>query len=179
MRALFLAVLMALAVPASGVLVGCSSTTKAADLAVGDCLKLAGPPDRPQATKAACGSEDSNFKVVAVAKDGTDHTECPADVDSSYSSRNVLGGANSTLCLDVDWVLGSCMSVDPDHKTDPFRVGCNDASAPHRHGPPRFSKMSHPRSPWISAPAVWATPTPNGGSLSVWRTSAAVPRRSG
>ncbi|BAV42291.1 LppU family putative lipoprotein [Mycobacterium ulcerans] len=132
MRALFLAVLMALAVPASGVLVGCSSTTKAADLAVGDCLKLAGPPDRPQATKAACGSEESNFKVVAVAKDGTDHTECPADVDSSYSSRNVLGGANSTLCLDVDWVLGSCMSVDPDHKTDPFRVGCNDASAPHR-----------------------------------------------
>ncbi|CKT70184.1 lipoprotein LppU [Mycobacterium tuberculosis] len=64
---------------------------------MGDCVKLAGTPDRPQATKAECGSPASNFKVV-----------------------------------DIDWVIGGCMSVDPTHNTDPFRVDCDDASVPHR-----------------------------------------------
>ncbi|KZS79299.1 hypothetical protein A4G29_22150 [Mycobacterium kansasii] len=132
MRALILAVFPAVVVTACAVLMGCSSATNLADLKVGDCLKLGGTPDRPQATKAACGSPDSNFKVVAVVKPGAERAQCPADVDSSYSVHNSVTGENSTLCLDVDWVVGGCMSVDPAHKTDPFRVDCNDASAPHR-----------------------------------------------
>lgn len=124
--------LASVVVAASGIVLGCSSATNLVDLKVGDCLKLGGTPDRPQATKAACGSPDSNFKVVAVVRPGGERTQCPADVDSSYSMHNSLSGENSTLCLDVDWVVGGCMSVDPAHKTDPFRVDCNDASAPHR-----------------------------------------------
>ncbi len=96
----------------------------------GDCVKLAGTPDRPQATKAECGSPASNFKVVAVVQE--DHAECPADVDSTYSMRNAFNGSTNTICLDIDWVIGGCMSVDPTHNTDPFRVDCDDASVPHR-----------------------------------------------
>ncbi|MGV7705396.1 LppU/SCO3897 family protein, partial [Mycobacterium kansasii] len=58
--------LASVVVAASGIVLGCSSATNLVDLKVGDCLKLGGTPDRPQATKAACGSPDSNFKVVAV-----------------------------------------------------------------------------------------------------------------
>jgi hypothetical protein len=46
--------------------------------------------------------------------------------------HNAFNGSNNTLCLDIDWVVGGCMSVDPGHKTDPFRVNCDDASVPHR-----------------------------------------------
>ncbi|CCK56826.1 hypothetical protein [Mycobacterium canetti] len=109
---------------------GCSSATNVAELKVGDCVKLAGTPDRPQATKAECGSPASNFKVVAVVQE--DHAECPADVDSTYSMRNAFNGSTNTICLDIDWVIGGCMSVDPTHNTDPFRVDCDDASVPHR-----------------------------------------------
>lgn len=123
MRALILTVCTALAV------MGCSPATGVPDLTVGDCLKLGGTPDRPQASKAACGSRDSNFKVVAAV---TDRAQCQADVDSSYSMHNALSGETSTYCLDIDWVLGGCMSVDPAHKNDPLRVDCNDRSVPHR-----------------------------------------------
>ncbi|KAA1251067.1 hypothetical protein F0Q45_06165 [Mycobacterium simiae] len=126
MRALILAVCTALA------LMGCSSTTGVPDLKAGDCLKLGGTPDQPQATKAGCGSPESNFKVVAVEHSGADRTQCPSDVDSSYTVHNAISGATSTYCLDIDWVLGGCMSVDPAHKADPFRVDCGDRSVPHR-----------------------------------------------
>ncbi|MGV0494864.1 hypothetical protein B1987_24770 [Mycobacterium kansasii] len=119
-------------VAASGIVLGCSSAANVADLKVGDCLRLGGTPDRPQVTKAACGTPDSNFKVIAVVKPGVGRAQCPADIDSSYSMHNSLSGEDSTLCLDIDWVVGGCMSVDPAHKTDPFRVDCNDTSAPHR-----------------------------------------------
>ncbi|WP_370653164.1 hypothetical protein [Mycobacterium sp. 20KCMC460] len=117
-----------------GALTGCSVRPSGPDLAdvkVGDCLKLAGTPDRPQATKATCGSPESNFKVVALVKGG-DRAKCPTDVDSSYSTHNALSGSDSTLCLDVDWVIGGCMSVDPHHTVDPVRVDCGDSAAPHR-----------------------------------------------
>jgi hypothetical protein len=128
MRASILAVI----VTGAGALIGCSSWINAEnvpDLKVGDCLKLAGTPDRPQATRAVCGSPESNFRVVAAA---TDSAQCPADIDSSYSMHNAFNGSNNTLCLDIDWVIGGCMSVDPAHRTDPFRVNCDDASVPHR-----------------------------------------------
>jgi hypothetical protein len=119
MRALIIGPVLAVAI---GALTGCSAGAKESDLTefkVGDCLKLGGSPDRPEANKASCGSPASTFKVVAIV---TDRAQCPTDVDSSYS----------TLCLDIDWVIGGCMSVDPHHSIDPFRVDCNDASVPHR-----------------------------------------------
>jgi hypothetical protein len=106
---------------------GCSSAA-AADLQVGDCLKVGGPPDQPEAVKAACGSPESNFKIVRMV-DKTD--DCPADVDSYYSTRT-FSGAGTTVCMDVDWVVGGCMSIDPNHARDPFRVDCADASASNR-----------------------------------------------
>ncbi|MXI79754.1 hypothetical protein GR254_04055 [Mycobacterium tuberculosis] len=59
-------------------------------------------------------------------------TQTPADVVSTYSMRNAFNGSTNTICLDIDWVIGGCMSVDPTHNTDPFRVDCDDASVPHR-----------------------------------------------
>jgi hypothetical protein len=106
---------------------GCSSAA-AADLQVGDCVKVGGPVDRPDAAKAVCGSPESNFKVVSTVEN-TD--QCPADVDSSYSTRT-FGRPGTTVCMDVDWVIGGCMSVDPDHARDPVRVDCTDTSASNR-----------------------------------------------
>lgn len=111
-------------------LTGCSSAANTAELKVGDCLHVGGTADRPTATGAACGSPTSNFKVVAVVKG--DGEQCPADVDSSYSLRNAFSRSASTACLDIDWMVGGCMSVDPEHNTDPARVDCTDTSAPHR-----------------------------------------------
>ncbi|OBJ91013.1 LppU family putative lipoprotein [Mycobacterium asiaticum] len=116
-----------------GALTGCSAGTKGPDLTefkVGDCLNLGGTPDRPEAAKAPCGGPQSNFKVAALVGD---RAQCPTDVDSYYTAHNSMSGARNTLCLDIDWVIGGCMSVDPHHRTDPFRVDCGDASVPHRH----------------------------------------------
>lgn len=75
------------------------------------------------------GSPESNFKVVG-ALESTD--DCPTDVDSYYSTRSSFNGSGQTICLDVDWVVGGCMSTDPDNARDPVRVECNDPSAPGR-----------------------------------------------
>jgi hypothetical protein len=111
-----------------GALTGCSAGANKTDLTefkVGDCLNLAGPPDRPEASKAPCGSPASNFKVVGSVPN---RAQCPTDVDSYYS----ISGSDNTVCLDIDWVIGGCMSVDPHHTAAPFRVDCNDTSVPHR-----------------------------------------------
>jgi hypothetical protein len=109
-------------------LTGCSSAA-AADTQVGDCLEVGGPPDRPETSKVPCGSPESNFKVVGTVE-STD--QCPSDVDSYYSMRSSFSGSGSTICMDIDWVVGGCMSVDPENDRDPIRVDCNDASAPNR-----------------------------------------------
>jgi hypothetical protein len=127
MRALPAAVITAVAIIEG--LTGCSPAASAADLKVGDCLRLGGTADLPQATKVACGSRTSNFKVAATVTNGE---QCPVDVDSSYSIRNAFTNSSNTACLDIDWVVGGCMSVDPRHNIDPARVDCNDTSAPHR-----------------------------------------------
>ncbi|MGH3635808.1 MAG: LppU/SCO3897 family protein, partial [Mycobacterium sp.] len=80
-----------------GGVTGCSSATNAADLKVGDCLSLGGTADRPEATKVACGSPASNFKVVATV---SDREQCPRDVDSSHSMRNGISDLSNTACLD-------------------------------------------------------------------------------
>lgn len=168
MRAWLAAATTALFVVATG----CSSATNVAELKVGDCVKLAGTPDRPQATKAECGSPASNFKVVAVVQE--DHAECPADVDSTYSMRNAFNGSTNTICLDIDWVIGGCMSVDPTHNTDPFRVDCDDASVPHRQRATQILKDLDSPSASTSAPAAWATSTLSDGSRCASRMSPAA-----
>jgi hypothetical protein len=109
-------------------LTGCSSAATA-DLAVGDCLKMGGTPDRPEANKVACGSPESNFKVAATVENSD---QCPSDVDSYYSMRSAFSDSGNTICMDVDWVVGGCMSIDPENDKDPLRVDCNDTSVPHR-----------------------------------------------
>ena len=108
--------------------VACSSAA-AADLQTGDCLEVGGPPDRPEATKVQCGSPESNFKVVSTVENADD---CFGDVDSYYSTRSSFSGSGSTLCMDIDWVVGGCMSVDPENDRDPVRVDCSDHAAPNR-----------------------------------------------
>ena len=96
---------------------------------VGDCLKVGGIAGRPAARQVPCGSTDSNFKVVATV---ADDQRCPSDVDSSYSQQGAFSDSVSTLCLDIDWVVGGCMSVDPNNDRDPIRVDCSDASASNK-----------------------------------------------
>jgi hypothetical protein len=107
---------------------GCSSAA-AADIQVGDCLKVGGPPDRPEAAKVECGSAASNFRVI---KSVQQNDQCPSDVDSYYSMRSSFSNSGTTVCMDVDWVVGGCMSVDPENDRDPVRIDCNDPSAPDR-----------------------------------------------
>ena len=90
---------------------------------------MSGPPDRPEVVKAVCGSPESNFKVVSTVADSD---QCAGDVDSYYSTRSKLSDSGTTLCMDVDWVVGGCMSIDPENDRDPIRVDCNDASASDR-----------------------------------------------
>jgi hypothetical protein len=116
------------AIIAIGGLAGCSSAS-AADLAVGDCLKTGGTPERPEVTRVECGSPESNFKVAATVQSSE---ECPADVDSYYSMRSTFSDTSTTICMDIDWVVGDCMSIDPNNDKDPLRADCNDSSVPHR-----------------------------------------------
>jgi hypothetical protein len=115
-------------VAAAVTLVGCSSAS-AADMHVGDCLKVVGPADRPETMKVQCGSRESNFKVVGSVEEAE---QCATDVDSSYSMRTSFTGRGSTVCMDIDWVVGGCMSIDPDNDRDPARVDCHDGSASNR-----------------------------------------------
>lgn len=131
MRALPAAALMA-ATTVSAVVPGCSSMANASDLRVGDCLQVGGTADRPEAARAVCGGSSSNFKVVATVDGHDDDEQCPTDADSAYSMHGVFRDTSNTACLDIDWVVGGCMSVDPDYNTDPFRVECTDTSVAHR-----------------------------------------------
>jgi hypothetical protein len=116
------------AVVAVGCLGGCSSSS-AANLAVGDCLKTGGTPERPEVTKVACGSTESNFTVAATVENSE---QCPADVDSYYSMRSAFSDSSTTICMDIAWVVGNCMSIDPTNDKDPIQVACDDSSVPHR-----------------------------------------------
>jgi hypothetical protein len=121
--------LVAAAVVLAGTGAGCGFAAGAADLQAGDCLRLGGSADRPEAVKVACGSTESNFKVVSRVADSD---QCPADADSSYTMHSAFDDTQSTLCMDVDWVIGECMNVDPEGGDDPYRVECYDADAPYR-----------------------------------------------
>lgn len=105
------------------------SSTPAKNFDVGDCLQVGGAVDRPEAHEVPCGSPESNYRVVATVAE-TD--ECPPDVDFFYSQRGGISESVSTVCLDVDWVVGGCMSIDPKHVANPMRVDCADRSVPNR-----------------------------------------------
>lgn len=119
---------VAVATVALGAQTGCNRGP-ATDIEVGDCLRVGGPPDRPESTEAACGSAQSNFKVVAIVGSGD---QCPVDVDSYYSMSSAFSGSTETVCMDIDWVVGGCMSIDPTNASDPYRVDCHDVSVPNR-----------------------------------------------
>ena len=116
------------AIVAIGGVVGCSSSS-AANLAVGDCLKTGGTPERPEVTKVACGSPESNFKVAATVETSE---QCPDDVDSYYSMRGAFSDTTTTICMDIDWIVGNCMSIDPNNDKDPLQVDCDDSSVPNK-----------------------------------------------
>ncbi len=46
--------------------------------------------------------------------------------------RSAFSDARSTICMDIDWVVGGCMSIDPDNGRDPIRIDCTDTSLPGR-----------------------------------------------
>ncbi len=98
---------------------------------IGDCVRLEGPPEDATISAADCGSEESNFKVVAKAPT---QAECPSDIDQSYyvTFGDVEQGA---LCLDVDWVVGDCFDVGSEN---PARIDCPGAPNTARSGTGRF-----------------------------------------
>ncbi|MFF0816841.1 hypothetical protein ACFYVR_17055 [Rhodococcus sp. NPDC003318] len=101
---------------------GGGSTDFRAD--VGDCVRLGGTVSAAEIEHAACGSADSNYKVIGKA---SENAQCPSDSDQVYYETfgSVEQGA---LCLDIDWVIGGCMSV-PDGDEEPLRVDCTDPTA--------------------------------------------------
>ncbi|MCL2535331.1 MAG: hypothetical protein FWE39_14315 [Nocardiaceae bacterium] len=96
------------------------------DVEIGDCVRLGGTSDAATIAEASCGSTRSNYKVVAKA---AENAQCPSDVDQVYYETK-WGSERGALCLDVDWVMGGCMSL-PDGEDEPQRVDCNDPTAPN------------------------------------------------
>jgi hypothetical protein len=92
------------------------------DVEIGDCVNLGGTVDDAVIDNATCGSRESNYKVVG--KVGSSD-ECVSDADQTY--YETLGGTETgALCLDIDWVVGTCMALDGE---DPVRIDCNDPSS--------------------------------------------------
>ena len=46
--------------------------------------------------------------------------------------RSTFSDTSTTICMDIDWVVGDCMSIDPNNDKDPLRADCNDSSVPNR-----------------------------------------------
>ncbi|MGW0181116.1 hypothetical protein [Nocardia sp. NPDC003345] len=99
--------------PASGIAGEMNKEAKEAppkvQVAAGECVSGFGEKD---VTKADCGSAESRYKVTSAGPPGT---TCPADADSSHTV------ADTTMCLDIDWVVGSCVDVSGDQ---PQRIEC-------------------------------------------------------
>lgn len=95
------------------------------DVEIGDCVRLGGTSDAATIAEATCGSTSSNYKVVAKA---AKNAQCPSDVDQVYYETS-WGNERGALCLDVDWVVGGCMSIPDDSEDEPQRVDCNDPNA--------------------------------------------------
>ncbi|MEV6274819.1 hypothetical protein [Nocardia sp. NPDC051832] len=92
------------------------------DAAVGDCVSLGGASNDPKIEKVACGSKNSNYKIIGKVPNTS---QCVSDRDSYYAEKR-NGVQTGALCLDIDWVVGDCMDVGGE---DPKRVDCTDTTA--------------------------------------------------
>ncbi|MFX1758464.1 lipoprotein [Rhodococcus gordoniae] len=98
-----------------------SSTELSIDVAPGDCVALGGTVDDATIDNAECGSTSSNYKVVDIVD--TSET-CPGDIDQTYYES--FGGVEvGALCLDIDWVVGTCMDLGGE---DPQRIECGESA---------------------------------------------------
>jgi hypothetical protein len=88
------------------------------DAQAGDCVRLGGTVDEATIEEAACGSPESNYRVVS-AEVSTDF--CPGDVDQTYY-ETLAGIEQGALCLDIDFVVGGCMDLGT---PDPERSDCD------------------------------------------------------
>lgn len=87
------------------------------DVEIGDCVELGGTMSDATIDNATCGSQESNYKVIAKVPTGD---QCSPDADQYY--YETYGGVEQgALCLDVDWVIGGCMELSGD---DPLRADC-------------------------------------------------------
>jgi hypothetical protein len=85
---------------------------------VGDCVESG---DNTRIGKTACGSPDSTYRIIEKApKD----SPCPSDTDH----QKPWGTEQSTLCLDIDWVIGGCMELTPG---SPKRIDCTGYGTPN------------------------------------------------
>ena len=96
---------------------------------MGDCLKTGGTPERPEVTRVDCGSPESNFKVAATRRD---QRTVPGGRRLVLLDARHFLRSSTTICMDIDWVVGDCMSIDPNNDKDPLRADCNDSSVPNR-----------------------------------------------
>jgi len=96
------------------------------DVEIGDCVRLGGTADAATIDEAVCGSEKSNYKVVGKA---AKNAQCASDVDQVYYETK-WGSERGALCLDIDWVMGGCMSLPDGDDDEPQRVDCDHPSAP-------------------------------------------------
>ncbi|WP_280335805.1 LppU family putative lipoprotein [Nocardia wallacei] len=74
---------------------------------IGDCVNLGGTNEEATIVKAACGSRESNYKVVGKAPTSD---QCASDTDNAYYEE-LRGRETGALCLDRDWVVGGCMDI--------------------------------------------------------------------
>ncbi|MBF6334324.1 hypothetical protein IU450_00325 [Nocardia abscessus] len=81
---------------------------------IGDCVSFGGAGG---IDKTACGSGNSLYKVIEKAPA---NSTCPTDADRTYNDT-LHGAVQAALCLDIDWVVGGCMELTPDH---PKRLDC-------------------------------------------------------
>ncbi|SFA46440.1 hypothetical protein SAMN05444374_10434 [Rhodococcoides kroppenstedtii] len=89
------------------------------DVAPGDCVRLGGTVNDATIEEAACGSDESNYVVVASSPTSSG---CPSDVDQTYY-ETLDGVEQGALCLDIDFVVGGCMDLGGE---DPVRTDCSE-----------------------------------------------------
>jgi hypothetical protein len=92
--------------------------TDAADLAIGDCIRVdeMGAAGGPAVALVECGSAESSYRVVGT---GSTTATCPGDVDNAFT-QVVEGAEPVAVCLDVDWREGDCFDLS----ATPVRVDC-------------------------------------------------------
>ncbi len=95
------------------------------DVEIGDCVQLGGTSDDATIAEAACGSDESNYKVIGKAEK---NAQCPSDADQVYYETS-WGSERGALCLDLDWIMGGCMVLPDDKEVEPTRVECDDPVA--------------------------------------------------